>query len=376
MDTNKNLDLAAGRLAKIPTRHGTPRPHRKGASSYGTARLGITPEAEIQEPEVAEVAPAITALPAKPEPLKAKLNLPKPIASRPDPSPAAMVVADSMGRFQSLITELREHIHRRWALAAAAGAVATIGIAWLAFSGGPEQTLLPQTPARAHAAAAPAKPQARPATVVVAPKPVAPEPVPVVVAREQILPEPATPDPVTPDDPAPTVHPGGDRGNRRLSARTASLLSSLLTDAREAWPHGKASPAAPVVKSPEPPKPEKVAAPKQATYAYVPCPPGFRFTGAVLRPGATFANINGRFVPVGGKVGGAKVVEINTSSAVMEMDGKRFVVCYSMTPTKSESNDEDDEGKDDDDQTDKPAATTQPAARAALKISLGSTQAA
>ncbi len=366
MDTKKNLDLAAGRLAKVPTRHGTPRPRPKKTSSYGTARLGITPDAEGQEPEAVEVAPARTAPPASSEPVRAKPARPEPVARQPDPAPAAMAVTDSMGRLQALgVGKLFECIRRRWVLAAAIGMVATVGVAWLVFSGGPGSTVLPQTPARAHAAVATAKHQARPAPVSVAPKPIAPEP--------------ASPEPVATDDPAPPAHRGTTRGNPRFSARTTALLSGLFKDAREAWPHAQPSPSAPAppVKPHEPPKPEKAAAPAPPTYDYMPCPPGFRFTGAVQRPGATFANINGRFIRVGGKVGGATVVKINTSSAILEMEGKRFVVCFSMEAPKNDDEDEDEDDKDDEDnQADKPTATTQPAARATLELSLINTQAA
>jgi hypothetical protein len=72
-----------------------------------------------------------------------------------------------------------------------------------------------------------------------------------------------------------------------------------------------------------------------------------------------FANINGRFVRVGGKVGGAVVVEITASSAVLEQEGKRFIVGFDMRSSAPAPQDEDD-----DVQAKKPPATTQPAARA------------
>lgn len=358
MDTKKSLDLAAGRLAKVPTRHGSPRPRPKGASSYGTSRLGITPDKECQEPEAVEATPATTAPPARPGPTKPKPARPRPVARRPDPAPAPVAVAGAMGRLRSLNVEnLREWVRRPWVLAAAVGVVATVAVAWFAFSGGPEPPLGPQTPARAHAAVAPAPPAppARPA------KSAEPKPEPIPVAPEPIVPEPANPDPVALDEPAPPAHRVTASRGRRLSARTASLLSSWLKEAREAGAHVQPSPSAPApaAEPQEPPEPEKAAAPAPPTYAYVPCPPGFHFTGAVQQPDATFANINGRFVRVGGKVGGAKVVKINASSAVLEREGKRFIVGFGMGAPAPAPQDEDD-----DVQAKKPPATTQPATRA------------
>ncbi len=348
MDTKKSLDLAAGRLAKVPIRHGTSRPRPKGASSYGTSRLGITPDKECQEPEAVEATPATTAPQAKPGPAKPKPARPRPVARRPDPAPAPIAVEGVMGRLRSLNVEyLRAWVRRPWVLAAAVGTVATVAVAWFAFSGGPDAPLRPQTPARAHAAGTPAPP-ARPAK-----------------------PEPAEPDPVALDEPAPPAHQVAASRGRRLSARTASLLSAGIKEARAAGAHIKPSPSAPAPAA-EPPEPEKAATPAPPTYAYVPCPPGFHFTGAVQQPNATFANINGRFVRVGGKVSGARVVKINASSVVLEREGKRFVVGFGMGAPAPAPQDEDE---DDDVQAKKPPATTQPAARA-VGLNLVNTQAA
>ena len=354
MDTKKTLDLAAGRLAKVPTRHGTPRPRSKKASSYGTLRLGITPEREPQEPEAVEAAPATTEAtpatttpPPRPESAKPKLTRPRPVARRADPAPAVVTVTGVMGRLRSLnIQDLRAWVRRGrwvrwvsrpWVLAAAIGVVVTVAVAWSAFSGGLETTLVPQTPARAQAAAAPAPP-ARPAR-----------------------PEPAKPDAVALDGPAPPAHRDTARQVQGLWAKMASLPSSWLKQMREASPHVQPNPSVPATTAEplEPPKPEKAETPTTPTYAYVPCPPGFHFTGAVQSPGATFARINGQFVRVGGKVGGAMVVEINASSAVLEREGKRFIVGFDMGASAPAPQDEDD-----DVQAKKPAATTQPAAGA------------
>jgi hypothetical protein len=143
----------------------------------------------------------------------------------------------------------------------------------------------------------------------------------------------------------------------------ASLPSSWLKEVQEARARVQANPPAPTPATTpqpqEPPKPEDAPAPTPPTFDYVPCPPGFHFTGAVQSPGATFARINGQFVRVGGKVRGAMVVEINASSAVLEREGKRFIVGFDMGASAPAPQDEDD-----DVQTKNPPATTQPAARA------------
>jgi len=359
MDTKKSLDLAAGRLTTVPTRHGTPRPRTKKGSSYGTMRLGITPDREHQEPEAVEATPVTTAPPARPGPAKPKLAQPRPVARRPDPAPAVAAVAGVMGRLRSLNVEnLRAWVRRPWILASAIGVVASVAVAWFAFSGGPQTPLGPQTPARAHAAVSPAPPAPAPRLA----KPAEPKPEPVPVAPEPIVPEPAQSDPVALDGPTPPASRVAASLGRRISAITDSLLSSWLKGAGEARPNVQPSPSdpAPAAKPPEPPKPEKVAAQAPPTYDYVPCPPGFQFTGAVQCSDGAFANINGHFVPVGGEVGGAKVVKINVSSAVLEKEGKRFIVCFGMGASAPAT-----QGEDADGQAKKPPATTQPAAKAA-----------
>ena len=80
-------------------------------------------------------------------------------------------------------------------------------------------------------------------------------------------------------------------------------------------------------------------------------------------------------------------MEINTSSAILEMDGKRFVVCFSMNAPRKQVDDEDDQGDEDDednedddennkddDQARQPKAGNQPTARANLELSLVSVQ--
>ncbi|MHC4788765.1 MAG: hypothetical protein ACYS8K_06105 [Planctomycetota bacterium] len=90
------------------------------------------------------------------------------------------------------------------------------------------------------------------------------------------------------------------------------------------------------------------------TWQYIPCPPGFQFTGVVQRPDGALAAINGRFVRIGSKVNGAKVVRISNSSVEMELDGKRFLVAFgreksrAVTPEEEETDEEEQGEKDSD----------------------------
>ncbi|MCD6304481.1 MAG: hypothetical protein J7M21_05920 [Planctomycetes bacterium] len=61
---------------------------------------------------------------------------------------------------------------------------------------------------------------------------------------------------------------------------------------------------------------------------YVPCPPGFSFTGIVRQGGHVTANVNGRFVGVGQTVAGAKVVKITMMAVELQRGDKRFVVSF------------------------------------------------
>jgi len=86
--------------------------------------------------------------------------------------------------------------------------------------------------------------------------------------------------------------------------------------------------------APSPP-PAPPAAPARASVpSYVPCPPGFRFTGAIRQPNGWRANLNGRFVPVGAKVNKARVVRIGRSSVEMEREGRHFFVGFGRSRPK------------------------------------------
>jgi len=59
---------------------------------------------------------------------------------------------------------------------------------------------------------------------------------------------------------------------------------------------------------------------------YRSCPPGMVLSGVVRCPEGLLANISGRFVPVGGTVNDAVVIEIKDYSVEMEIAGERFLL--------------------------------------------------
>jgi hypothetical protein len=95
------------------------------------------------------------------------------------------------------------------------------------------------------------------------------------------------------------------------------------------------------------------------------CPPGIRCTGVFQQPTGSIATINGRFLRVGDRANGAKVVRISPMSVEMELDGKRFLVA--ITPARvrpvrgdegegeEEEEAEEDEPDADDDGQDEPS---------------------
>jgi len=59
---------------------------------------------------------------------------------------------------------------------------------------------------------------------------------------------------------------------------------------------------------------------------YRDCPPGFVLNGIIKAPSGLMANINGKFVAVGGMVQDARVIEIRAYSVEMELFGERFLL--------------------------------------------------
>jgi len=81
------------------------------------------------------------------------------------------------------------------------------------------------------------------------------------------------------------------------------------------------------------PKPEY----KERPIKYRPCPAGLKLSGIIRQPGYIKANINGKFVGVGQRIKGAKVIEIKEFSVEMELDGERFLLGFGPSITSSGS---------------------------------------
>lgn len=343
MDTKKGLDLAAGRLARIPGPRGGPRSApRKRTSSYNTERLGLTAEADP--------------LPAgRSQPPSSRGD------TRADPAPASPDVAGSRHRLVD-VEALWKYARRPWAWAAALGIVAAVTLACLFRGGANEGT----TPPRAIAQV----PGSKPAGAVTTDE-TAPGEVPVAVDSDRTVDEP--PAPVEP-----ASKPALPKGARdSVTARVSSFLRWVRATGVRAGRQGSAlaridaqRPAGAMRSGGDPVRPAATGSGSEGTATsprgdgsstdpnedgssartkapgapasplYTPCPPGFTFTGAIRQPTGVFANINGRFVRVGDTVSGARVVKIGRSSVEMELDGVRFVVCFGSAPQRRADTDE------------------------------------
>jgi hypothetical protein len=82
---------------------------------------------------------------------------------------------------------------------------------------------------------------------------------------------------------------------------------------------------------------------------YRTCPPGFVLHGVVRCPEGMLANISGQFVPVGGTVNNAIVVDIKDYSVEMEIEGRRFLLGINAPapppPKQTEQTEAEDESK-------------------------------
>ncbi len=75
-----------------------------------------------------------------------------------------------------------------------------------------------------------------------------------------------------------------------------------------------------------PAKPASSTKPANSAKKYRQSPPDFVLAGVVRTADGLIANINGAFVPAGGIVNGAKVVEVREYSVEMELDGEYFLL--------------------------------------------------
>jgi len=321
MDTKKGLDLAAGRLARIPAPSGKPRAGRpRAAGSYGTERLGITAKADPPAPREKGLAPA----PSPPQPARWR---------------------DRLGDLRAL----GKYARRPWVWAAALGTVAAVTLACL-LSGGAEEGTTPlravaQVRRPSPAAAASTKgPAARQAPADADDGRAESQPAPPGAAASTPARRRPGADPVT-EGVSSFLRWVGEAGAR--AARQRRAPERIDVQAPDAAARSQGSPAEPAARGEDASTAKGQAAPAPPVVQYGPCPPGFRFTGAIRQPTGVFANVNGKFVRVGGTVSGAKVIKIGRSSVEMERDGRRFIVGFGTGPRRRVERDEADAAEQD-----------------------------
>jgi hypothetical protein len=395
MSTKKGLDLAAGRLTDIAAGPPSSRPSRtKKASAYSRKRLGITSDKEADAAQRAKPAP-----PSPEEDRRStEEDRPTPLLQERAAARARHREAAAKGQFDWLMQEeasqedagaspgdeslFRKIVRRPKALAAGAGTVLAVSLllVW-GLSGSdepdpqaPSATRTPRparprppspkrpAPARGNQdARAPTRtnrtPSPAPAVAAARPKP---EPGKIRVGAANVRPPVA-------GRPSAKPAPRPKAANPLLAT-----IASLLNRAKP-----QPDPSAVTRKSPGATSPAKPAGSGKAAkppsgrqpWQYMSCPPGIRCTGVFQQPTGSIATINGRFLRVGDRANGAKVVRISPMSVEMELDGKRFLVAISperVRPDRSdegegeegeeaEEDEEDEPDADDDDSQDEPS---------------------
>lgn len=337
MTTKKSLDLAAGRLANIPSgRRHARSPASTKANSYGRKRLGITADAAIepanQPTRGGEQGSNLARILQQHRQRQAELK--RPVRPQPPPKPSIQPSApqtEDASVFRR-IKEICTSSPRRTASAAAVAGVVVLVSAWLIWRcGGGKAGLGAPSVARAAPAARPIAPNpVRPAQGVLQPPP----------SLNQ-SPQAATRPAQSRTMPRAGTKPPGSKPGQTAAARIAAILelARSLTGRSDGAgkppaiglrpPVGRAGPTKPPTTAPaQPSRPAAQAPPPAPAYRYMPCPPGITLSGVVQQPDGALANINGRFVAVGETVDGAKVVRITPLSVEMELDGKRFLVGF------------------------------------------------
>jgi hypothetical protein len=297
----KRTNLVAGRLSPDgPKSKDSGSPGSDGSSAYGYERLGITSDAaqagEGQPPQ--SLAQAILTLPivrpnltpsthptpspTEPQigPLEIQTDQPAPSDDQPPVVSPGQLAMDLWDRYKDK------------ALMAGVGVVAVIILATVLGTWG-SATRSPVAPQRAVGAEEPNQ------RLIDGTKPVEAR-----KAEEQ---------------------PAKDITKPQTKAKVWEALSPIdETEPPEPAPspnQGKEIiPAAP------PPKPPGPAKTTDSAKKYRSCPPGFVLAGVVKTADGLRANINGAFVPAGGIVNGAKVVEVKEYSVEMELDGEYFLL--------------------------------------------------
>lgn len=392
MSTKKGLDLAAGRLTDIAAGPPSSRPSRtKKASAYSRKRLGITSDKEADAAQRTKPPPRST----EEDRRSTEEDRPTPLLQERAAARARHREAAAKGQFDWLLHEggdppdsgaspgdeslFRKIVRRPKALAAGAGTVLAVSLllVW-GLSGSdkpdPQAPSATRTPRPARPRRPSPKPPARAGSSRGARAPTrtnrAPSPAPAAAAARP------KPDPGKTRIGAADVRPPvAGRASAKPAARpkaTNPLLATIASLLARAKPRSDRPAAS--RKSPGATSPAKPAGSGKATkppssrqpWQYMSCPPGIRCTGVFQQPTGSIATINGRFLRVGDRANGAKVVRISPMSVEMELDGKRFLVAISperVRPDRSdegegeegEEAEEDDSDADDADSQDEPA---------------------
>jgi hypothetical protein len=368
MSKNKSTNLAAGRLSRDAGGHDDSHGTHPG-STYGTNRLGLQVEPEIEElpAETPPVVPAVSSAPspsvspppappagpfadelrlavspvrweppAVAPPLEpVKVPTPLPSSSHPwmehTPKPPQRGASSDPGPL-SASSSVRSStppapIRSTAVLAAVAAGLFLMLLVW-GISGlfgtdtveaQDEGTLLIASAAPSVHAQAPdgASQETRSATASPNEKPRSPE-----------------------GDPAP-VHERTDRAMAWLADQTRDLTESTEAQTSDALspPASRGADRAPVA----------TVSPDPAPAGYGMVPEWIHLRGIIHQPGASYADINGRFVQEGQTVDGAKVLRISRFFVEMEAEGKRFQLRFGQQAREPENEDSefDDEYSDD-----------------------------
>ena len=326
MSSNKGLDFVAGRLGNVaepnaPSPAGSP----KKSSSYCAERLGITLEAQPDRAE--QPPPAVDQTP--PAPVTSHGPPPTP-AGDPLPTPRA---EPAWLRWTAVLPErIRPFAQQPKFLAAAVGLVAAGVLACLFLGGGDAPPNGPEGPSPA------AKPSPIAPRSAAAAKPAAPDR---PIGGNEATPREDRPVAATgnarptfsPKATAKAVKSGAaslmgwfKTAGDRVKQRPPAAIADAAVGPTPAPAADEDGPASEVPPKGEPDSPPEVEAPP--ALEYIACPAGIRFAGVIQQPDGARANINGRFVRVGSKVGNATVVSIHPTSVEMELNGKRFFVGF------------------------------------------------
>jgi len=332
-------DIVSGRLADVGRKQPSSRA-AKTKANYSAERLGITAaedEAAPPSPAPAPTAPLaqqksamiddaeaipiqFTSPSAYVQPRDAA-PIPRVLPRRLAPAPSLPSEAETMSEPQPLARSIRPGLNGltlprgKVLVAVVLGAIAAALVIWSLFrsSGSPQQAqaFSPVTPPAAEARTA-VQAQAK---------------------EDKKL-----------DESAGAAMAKEDLFGKRLREAVARPAPGTETQApsRPLETQPVIEPAAERMPGPSSPAGPPALAKAPAELQYRSCPSDIVLSGVVSQPNGPLANINGRFVGVGDRVNGAKVVKIDSFAVEMELDGKRFTATFGppAPPTEDSSGEE------------------------------------